>query len=554
MPSAGPSASAANTELHLPLEPFSIVAARNFVEDWARKAGLEGRVLQRFVFAVGEIVEAAVVLAQEMGVEGNLEIKVEPVEGWITTHISFPSAIPLAPVFDEGESELEHMPGRDVAPEVFWRRVVAEWVDKASWRHTRHRITISLTQYARAGGNPAQLYFLNLKPKAPADLALYEGEHHVVAASGSLRSAFRLTPQAAFVLSQCNGTRSVRDIYRAYADHFGLVHPKVVGAIVEELASKGLVRLGKALVDSSPKRRWLAKLWAMQYSVPNPDKWVETINRWIGWAWSAKAAVIYLGFIAVSIPLVWTRHHWGNPHSEIAYLEPWDLIVLAALMNLHILVHELSHCLVCKRLGGRIHALGVIFYYGLICPFADTTEAWGLPNRWHRAMVSLAGPLCDLTASTLYAWIKLWATSTGWEEAGAIAGLMSELIFFSALFNLMPLLETDGYYALSDILGVSNLRRRSWERLKALLRGKARRLSRSDWAYVAYGVSSLIAVGAFMGYPLAVLISGSSRASQVGWVMAELFVVILALKIAKGALAYYKQARQRHTTITLKTP
>ena len=548
------------TSLTLPIDIASIDPARKFVEEWSAKAGLEGRLLQRFVFAATEVVEAVVVLARERKVKGQMALQAWPVEGWITIDISFPAQLPLEPVFELGEGPLEQLPGKNLAPELFWRHVIAEWVDRASWHQQRHTKTISLTQYARQGGNPAQLYFLGLKPKSLEDLALYEVDGSVVAASPKLRSAFRLTPQAAFILRMADGTKSVREIYRAYLDRFGLVHPRVLGAMVEDLTAKGLMSLGRPLVskkrESSGWRRLLARLLAMQYSVPHPDRLVERAARWIGWAYGPRAGLAWAAFVAVSIPLI-----WGDAQVAVGFasrlqrmwaeLGGWGVAGVVVLLNLHILLHELSHCIVCKRLGGRIHALGVVFYYGMVCPFADTTEAWGFANRWHRAMVSLAGVMCDLVGACTYGWAHLGALAMGWKGLAGLFGVMSGIIFYSGMINLMPLLETDGYYALSDILDMPNLRKRSWEYLKALI---LRRPSPEGpkWVYVIFGLCSLAGVAALFVPPLLVISHAEQPLTGMGLVMAEMFVAIMALRVVKWALEWYRHLRGQH--IILKNP
>ncbi len=562
MSTAAPSAASEipAATLTLPITPASLAPAREFVEHWSRKAGLEDAVLRRFVFAAAEVVEAVVVLAQEKGVQGEMRLEARPVEGWITLDVSFPAALPLEPVFEEGRGPREQLPGKDLSPEHFWRHVVAEWVDSASWRQHWRTKTIRLTQYARPGGSPTQLYFLGLKPRALDDLAFYEVGDAVVAASPRLRSAFRLTPQSAFVLRLADGTRSVREIYRAYLERFGLVHPQVVGALVEELAAKGLLSLGRSLLsgeDDTPRpRRLLSRLLALQYSLPHPDRLVEQATRWLGWAYTPQAGLVWLALVLLSIPLVWGNAQWAAGFVLrldwlAAHLGVWGVVLPLLLLNLHILLHELSHCIVCKRLGGRIHALGVVFYYGLICPFADTTEAWGFPNRWHRAMVSLAGVACDLLMACAYGWAHVGALSLGWKGTAGLCGVMSGIIFYSGMMNLMPLLETDGYYALSDILDMPNLRSRSWQYLKALL---LRRTPPSGpgWVYLIFGLASLAGVVGLFIPPLLLLTRNQYRLTGVGVFLAELFVAVMALRVVKWALGWYQRNRSRY--LVLKSP
>ncbi len=103
--------------------------------------------------------------------------------------------------------------------------------------------------------------------------------------------------------------------------------------------------------------------------------------------------------------------------------------------------------------------------------FVDTSDIW-LAGRWPRVAVSLAGPYTNLVLSGFGVLVAGLVPNVAFAAALWQIALTSYLI---ALYNLNPLLEFDGYYALSDLLDRPNLRRHAlaWfgRELPAVLRG-----------------------------------------------------------------------------------
>lgn len=123
---------------------------------------------------------------------------------------------------------------------------------------------------------------------------------------------------------------------------------------------------------------------------------------------------------------------------------------LAYLANLPILVvHELGHAATCARYGARVGPIGatlLMIYPALYC---DVTDAWRL-GRWQRVAVDLGG----LYFQTLITAI----VAVGWALTGSV--VLYAIVTMSvgiAITNLIPFFALDGYWCLSDALGVVNL-------------------------------------------------------------------------------------------------
>ncbi len=147
-------------------------------------------------------------------------------------------------------------------------------------------------------------------------------------------------------------------------------------------------------------------------------------------------------------------------------------------------LHELGHCSACHRLGSSDGEIGFGIYLCFPVLYSDVTYAWTLP-RMQRAMIDLSGIYFQLLAS---AALLARYTFTGYrpELWAAIA------ITISALPNLDPFLKLDGYWFLSDVLGVPNL----WSRLRDVLAGDTsvvRRFGRgAKFSVYAYSFFTLL--------------------------------------------------------------
>jgi putative peptide zinc metalloprotease protein len=122
-------------------------------------------------------------------------------------------------------------------------------------------------------------------------------------------------------------------------------------------------------------------------------------------------------------------------------------------------MHEFGHGLSCKHFGGECHEIGVMFLVLTPCLYCNVSDSWMLPNRWHRAAIGAAGMYVELVLASISAFIW-WFT-----EPGPLNYVCLNVMFISSvstiMFNANPLLRYDGYYILSDVLEIPNLRQKA---------------------------------------------------------------------------------------------
>jgi len=132
-----------------------------------------------------------------------------------------------------------------------------------------------------------------------------------------------------------------------------------------------------------------------------------------------------------------------------------------------IAIHEIAHGLALVHYGGKPGEMGAgLFYFGPMF-YTETTDAWGL-SRLDRIMVYLAGNITTLLIGSAIVIIRLFMKIP--EPVSHILTMIAFYCFIMSLFNFAPPFETDGYYILSDVVNIPNLRRDSYDYLGSTFR------------------------------------------------------------------------------------
>lgn len=150
-------------------------------------------------------------------------------------------------------------------------------------------------------------------------------------------------------------------------------------------------------------------------------------------------------------------------------IEPGNWPWLWATFCIIKLIHELGHAFSCRRFGGEVHELGIMFLVFVPAPYVDASSAWSLPSKWQRMFVGMGGMIFELFVAAICAFIWKYTDPTT-----LVSKLAYNTMFIASvttiLFNANPLLRYDGYYILSDMLEIPNLRQKSTEYSMGLLK------------------------------------------------------------------------------------
>lgn len=117
---------------------------------------------------------------------------------------------------------------------------------------------------------------------------------------------------------------------------------------------------------------------------------------------------------------------------------------------LSVFFHELGHAAAVMRYGGRPLGIGIGLYYIFPAFYTDVTESWAM-SRSRRVVVSLGGVYFQILYILLLVVASMFYPSPFWY-------FTIFLIVFGGLFAMNPIFKFDGYWVMTDLLGVVNLR------------------------------------------------------------------------------------------------
>jgi len=191
-------------------------------------------------------------------------------------------------------------------------------------------------------------------------------------------------------------------------------------------------------------------------------RWVNIIEK----VFTLKGLAAWLVIVVTGLAFVIANFR-ELIHQSIDILAPANLIWLYISLFLVKVFHEFSHAFACKSFGkrngsgGQVHTMGIMFLVFVPLPYVDASSAWAFRDKWHRAMVGMAGVAAELLLAGIAA--IFWSVSS----TGTLHIIAYNIIFIASLstlvFNGNPLLRYDAYYVLSDLTELPNLTQRSRE-------------------------------------------------------------------------------------------
>jgi putative peptide zinc metalloprotease protein len=123
-------------------------------------------------------------------------------------------------------------------------------------------------------------------------------------------------------------------------------------------------------------------------------------------------------------------------------------------------VHESAHGLTCKHFGGEVHRMGLMFLFLTPCFFVDMTAIWINSSKIERIYTIIAGMWSEMVICGLAMIVWVNTQSGQW-----IHDLAYQVILLSGLavvvINVNPLIKLDGYYCMTELMGLPDLKERS---------------------------------------------------------------------------------------------
>ena len=170
---------------------------------------------------------------------------------------------------------------------------------------------------------------------------------------------------------------------------------------------------------------------------------------------------------------------------------PAESLILLGLSFVLTFFHELGHAAMIVHYGRRVKSAGFMIYFGSPAFFVEASDSLMLDRR-QRILQSFAGPFFELVLAGFASLILVLIP-----EGAPLGGLLYRFAlinYFVIFLNLIPLLELDGYWILSDLIQVPDLRQRSLEFIQHDVWHKLRNRERFTPQEVGLGLYAVIGI------------------------------------------------------------
>lgn len=205
------------------------------------------------------------------------------------------------------------------------------------------------------------------------------------------------------------------------------------------------------------------------YRVPlwNPDAFLNRTMRAAAPLFTIPAFILWLTLIATAGLVGVAR--WNDLCAPVnGLLAAANLPLIWCVLILLKAWHEFGHAYACKHFGGHVPEMGVYLIAFTPCAYVDASASWGFSKRRQRLIVSLGGMYFESMVAAVA--LLVWAATA----PSLLNSLAYNVIFLAGvitlLFNINPLMRYDGYYILSDLLEIPNLRARATQYATAVLK------------------------------------------------------------------------------------
>jgi putative peptide zinc metalloprotease protein len=289
---------------------------------------------------------------------------------------------------------------------------------------------------------------------------------------------FRFPPGQWRLAELFDGIRSYEEIAALYNEETGaefttddirifVGNLDEVGLWYKTPQEKNLALSEKLMAQRSRRAHGTSRLNVanISFSAWDPDRyltWLDgRVGRFVYSNWCVLAVVLLFCFEGLFFIAKWNvigpdiPEFYNFTHKTFA-----DIVQFWVLLFVLGFIHESAHGLTCKHYGGEVHSMGLLFMYLVPCFYVDVTETWVSATKVQRLATIIAGIWIELVVCGFAVMIWLNTPPGQW-----LHELTYKVILLTGVavvvMNINPLLKIDGYYFLTEAIGIPDLKERS---------------------------------------------------------------------------------------------
>lgn len=315
---------------------------------------------------------------------------------------------------------------------------------------------------------------LRMRPDLIVQDQVYQGRNYRLIKDPLSLKYFRFEEEEFAILGMLDGQTTAEQIKRRFdrrfapqrialteIQHFlGMLHSNSL--LISGSAGQGSQLLKRNLEQTKKeKTARYSNILTIRFKGFDPDRLLNVLDKYLGWMFSFWATVLALVLCSSALILVLTQFEIFQSKlpgfHQFFGANNWALLALTVIVTK--IIHEFGHGMACKRFGSTCHEMGVMMLVLMPCLYCNVSDSWTLPSKWRRMAIGAAGMYFELVIAAICTF--LWWFS----HPGIFNFVCLNVVFVSSvstlLFNANPLLRYDGYYILSDLIEIPNLRQKA---------------------------------------------------------------------------------------------
>jgi len=303
-------------------------------------------------------------------------------------------------------------------------------------------------------------------PKVNIKTVTIEGQNRFFMKNHETSSLYDLSEFGNDLWNLIDGKRTVKEINKELAGVYKDLRPDLVKESLLYYAEEGV--LESALEPVKKKRVNIISAFMVRVSlIWDSTKFIQSVHRLVRpllkksllWPIVVFSAIMGLIFAGSFVSIFTHKENFEIMGSSVVGFFFYYFIVLAPV----IAIHEIAHGLAVVHYGGAPKEMGTGLYFFGPMFYIDVTDGWTL-ERYQRIMIYAAGPISEVLIGSIILVVQFI-----WPFPALVSHILTMAAFYcfwGLLIDLSPLLETDGYNILCDVLRIPDLREKSFNYIK----------------------------------------------------------------------------------------
>jgi putative peptide zinc metalloprotease protein len=307
-----------------------------------------------------------------------------------------------------------------------------------------------------------------------ADLVMqrqfFRGSEYYVIKDPLALTYFRLQYEEGFLITLLDGKRTIAEIHALF--HARFPHRELsyrdVGAFINQMGTAGLLNINArrfvtmARAQQSLRAGWLL-MWGklisgllfMKFPLLDPSPWLGKFVHAIRFIWTRWFIGLCLAFIVWSAFWLFVNREAFHQNT-VNFFSPGNLFLIWVTVIIVKSCHEFGHATTCRFFGGEVHEMGFCLICFAPAGYVDASDAWMMRRKATKLYTTIGGIFTEFVLAGIAGHLWLYLPPGLAKNLAFNAMIVASIN--TVFFNANPLMKFDGYYVLSDILEIPNLR------------------------------------------------------------------------------------------------